>query len=141
VREGRDGAAEMGTGTVDDEQSAPVKERRGSRGRPVSGEGVNREDEAEKEREGDRVIITVESFCRGIFQNDWAHCRNGGMPCSFAIRRGLRIARRCEGKRRERAKEEGRPVYPEERVEGERDLCFSYGGVRIGETYISRSYQ
>lgn len=66
----------------------------------MSGEGVNREGEAEKEREGDRIIITVESFCRGIFQNDWAHCRNGGMPCSFAIHRGLRIARRCEGKRR-----------------------------------------
>lgn len=104
----------MGTGTVDDEQSAPVKERRGSRGRPVSGEGVNREDEAEKEREGDRVIITVESFCRGIFQNDWAHCRNGGMPCSFAIGGSELPADAREREGRERAKEEGRPVYPEE---------------------------
>lgn len=129
----------MGTGTVDDEQSAPVKERRGSRGRSVSGEGVNREDEAEKEREGDRVIITVESFCRGIFQNDWAHCRNGGMPCSFAIRRGLRIARRCEGKRRKGEGERRRAPRVSRRTRrgGEGFMLLVRRGADWGDVHIA----
>lgn len=68
-------AAVMGTGIGDDEQSAPVKERQGSRGRLKEGQigrAMRREKERERERERDWVVITAESFCRGIFQNDWA---------------------------------------------------------------------
>lgn len=118
----------------DDEQSAPVKERnekvetRGKE-RKRDREGANREGEAERERkrerqrqrEINRVVITAESFRRGIFQNDWAHCRSDGMPCSLAICRGLRRfelpadARRKGTEGGERAKvamQEGRPAYP-----------------------------
>lgn len=60
--EGRQ-TAETGTGTGDDEQSAPVKERRGSRGRPELGggkPGVEVNGEGERERPGrnnGRIIL------------------------------------------------------------------------------------
>jgi len=63
----------------DHEHSAPVKEEEREREREREGENweeANREGEREtdrdRKREVNRVVITAESFCRGIFQNDWA---------------------------------------------------------------------
>jgi len=61
--------AVMGTGIGNDEQSAPVKEKRREKSRRSKSGGQS--GERKRERETGRVI-TAESFCRGIFQNDWA---------------------------------------------------------------------
>ena len=57
----------MGTGTVGSRERETKRETKEEQ----IGRAEWREKKRERERETGRVI-TVESFCRGIFQNDWA---------------------------------------------------------------------
>lgn len=56
-------------------KSAPVKEKDGeavARRSGQTGGGEAGEEGGRREKDRERVVITAESFCRGIFQNDWA---------------------------------------------------------------------